>query len=193
MKLVPVLKSTLFVLLFSTANVVAEEVSYRALQIGSSAELPEEILKYWQETPDDCAQGFNPDQDLVADFGATAIVGREGSKLFILPCGSPAAYNATQILLSANFSYSQIQLLAIPSIGEEGIYAETLGYGLQWDEETSRITSYYKGRGLGDCGSAGTYKWPGDYYSSVVLVEQFAKDECDGENTDWPQVWPPAR
>ena len=54
-----------------------------------------------------------------------------------------------------------------------------------WDAETQQISSYAKGRGSGDCGSAETYIWDGDMFR---LVDAFAMEECRG-STEWMRLW----
>lgn len=54
-----------------------------------------------------------------------------------------------------------------------------------WDTETQQISSYAKGRGIGDCGRAETYVWDGDMFR---LVEAFAMDECRG-SIEWMRLW----
>jgi hypothetical protein len=54
-----------------------------------------------------------------------------------------------------------------------------------WDGEKQQLSSYNKGRGLGDCGRAETYVWDGAMFR---LVEAYAMDECRG-STEWMAVW----
>lgn len=54
-----------------------------------------------------------------------------------------------------------------------------------WDADSQRISSYAKGRGLGDCGSAETYVWDGAMFR---LVDAYAMDECRG-STEWMRLW----
>lgn len=54
-----------------------------------------------------------------------------------------------------------------------------------WDAESQRISSYAKGRGIGDCGSAETYVWDGAMFR---LVDAFAMEECRG-STEWMRLW----
>jgi Protein of unknown function (DUF1176) len=54
-----------------------------------------------------------------------------------------------------------------------------------WDAESQQISSYAKGRGIGDCGRAETYVWDGDIFR---LVEAYAMDKCRG-STEWMRLW----
>lgn len=54
-----------------------------------------------------------------------------------------------------------------------------------WDAATQTISSYTKGRGLGDCGSSETYVWDGQ---SFRLTAASFMGECRG-STDWIPTW----
>ncbi len=54
-----------------------------------------------------------------------------------------------------------------------------------WDGKRRRLTTYSKGRGLGDCGSSTEHVWDG---SRFRLVEQRVMGACRG-SVDWIPVW----
>ena len=54
-----------------------------------------------------------------------------------------------------------------------------------WDAATQTLSSYSKGRGLGDCGSSESYVWDG---ASFRLTEATFMGECRG-STDWIPTW----
>lgn len=54
-----------------------------------------------------------------------------------------------------------------------------------WDAATRRLSSYAKGRGLGDCGVVQRYAWDG---AGFRLVEQREMGECRG-STDYITTW----
>jgi hypothetical protein len=60
-----------------------------------------------------------------------------------------------------------------------------------FDAATRTMRMGHKGRGVGDCGVAGQWKWTG---RDFVLTRFFSKPDCDGEPFDddrkW-QVYPP--
>ena len=170
--------------------VVADEPKFTSTQLKASSELPDVVLNVWQNTPDRCSEGYDPDQDFVADLFGTVVEGRDNNKIYILPCGAPAAYNSSEIVIAVNSDNSEARIFAIPSISEQGISADIIGPGLQWDVETSVLTSFYKGRGLGDCGGNSALFWDGEYYTSLILLEQYSKLECDGKYDEWPKIWP---
>jgi hypothetical protein len=62
---------------------------------------------------------------------------------------------------------------------------------MSWDEKTSQLSAYAKGRGLGDCGTSSAWEWDDNgSYGNFVLVEERWKDDCDGVYDDWPLIWP---
>ncbi len=54
-----------------------------------------------------------------------------------------------------------------------------------WDPKARRLSSFEKGRGLGDCGTTETYAWDGGRFR---LVEQDEMDECRG-SVDFIRTW----
>lgn len=74
-------------------------------------------------------------------------------------------------------------------------YSDDLGWsGTEYlvnpsfDAATSTLTSFNLGRGLGDCGTRGTWQW---HEYGFRLIEFRAKSDCDaeGEPGDFPVVW----
>src|SRR5262245_584075 len=59
------------------------------------------------------------------------------------------------------------------------------------DEEKKMMSAGHKGRGVGDCGTAGEWKWTG---RDFMLMRFWSKPDCDGQPFDddrrW-QVYPP--
>lgn len=99
--------------------------------------------------------------------------------LVLLPCGA-GAYN-----------YSSVPLLATGKAGRRTFvlarFDEQPGWmgddktpmlvNAGWNPGTSALSSYAKGRGLGDCGHAATYVWDGAMFR---IVETSAMGECRG-------------
>lgn len=108
--------------------------------------------------------------------------------LVIVPCVT-AAYNFSFAIYVVN------DTAKAASHQIWGVFSEPNGWfgsdilsNVDFDEDTKELSMVHKGRGIGDCGNAGTWTWT----SSQVfkLKEFFSKDECDGKDTDWPQVFP---
>ncbi len=72
--------------------------------------------------------------------------------------------------------------------GATGFSAESkipLLVNANWDAATQTISSYAKGRGLGDCGSSESYVWDGAVFR---LTGATAMGECRG-SIDWIPIW----
>ena len=57
--------------------------------------------------------------------------------------------------------------------------------GAYWDEGTRRLASFFKGRGLGDCGAGQEWAWDGEMFR---LIHAEAMGECRG-STDYITIW----
>lgn len=109
-----------------------------------------------------------------------------GKTLVMLPCGS-GAYNFSSVALIATGIAGKRQFVAArfdfqPAWGE-GKFPTLVNHG--WDAARSMLSSYAKGRGLGDCGSAESYVWNG---SSFRLAEASSMEECRGA-LEWITTW----
>lgn len=109
-----------------------------------------------------------------------------GRILVMLPCGS-GAYNFASAALIATGTAGKRQFVAAsfdfqPAWGEGG-FPTLVNHG--WEPAKSMLTSYAKGRGLGDCGSAESYVWDG---SRFRLAQASSMGECRGA-TEWITTW----
>ena len=109
-----------------------------------------------------------------------------GKTLIMLPCGS-GAYNFSSVALIATGVAGKRQFVAArfdfqPAWGE-GKFPTLVNHG--WDADGSMLSSYAKGRGLGDCGSAESYVWNGN---SFRLAEATSMGECRGA-LEWIRTW----
>lgn len=109
-----------------------------------------------------------------------------GRTLVMLPCGS-GAYNFASAALIATGSAGKRQFAPArfdfqPAWGE-GDFPTLVNHG--WDATRSTLSSYAKGRGLGDCGSAESYVWDG---SGFRLVQASSMSECRGA-LEWITTW----
>lgn len=96
--------------------------------------------------------------------------------LHMLPCWS-AAYNFGWLVYVQNQYETRQQYFAFPSqAGGWMASADLTNAG--YDAQTLTLSSFAKGRGLGDCGTSGIWQWDG---YTFALLEFSAKYECDGE------------
>lgn len=96
--------------------------------------------------------------------------------LHMLPCWS-AAYNFGWLAYVQDGEEVRQQYFAYPP-EEGGWAAEASLANVSYDEQTQTLSSFHKGRGLGDCGTQGLWKW--NRYS-FSLIEFNAKYQCDNE------------
>lgn len=109
-----------------------------------------------------------------------------GRTLVMLPCGS-GAYNFANAALIATGATGNRQFVAAnfdfqPEWGEGG-FPTLVNHG--WEPAKAMLTSYAKGRGLGDCGSSESYIWDG---SRFRLAEASSMGECRGA-MQWITTW----
>jgi hypothetical protein len=112
--------------------------------------------------------------------------------LVTISCGS-GAYNFSSAPYIAEYveneqsatgwTFTAAKFDRQPSWGGEG--TDPLLVNASWDERDQTLSSYGKGRGLGDCGSAENYIWDGEMFR---LMDASAMPECRGAY-DWITTW----
>lgn len=179
---------------FIASNALAKDNMIIAEELLSESELPRAVKKAWSGTIDMCTEF---DGDLIKSFGGTEIaIGqldeyRKTVRFYLLPCGSPAAYNTSQIGIFYHPEEKIAQVASYPQISEKGPTTVDVILNASWEAESGQLTALYKGRGLGDCGTSLIWEWnKTSFESAFVLVEQRSKDNCDGVYDEWPKVWP---
>ena len=129
------------------------------------------------------------------DFSAADARGRFWSArldpwttLYGVGCTS-GAYNQLDRLYLVNAgNFRQIQPLTFAEPdGADGWETTDLLTNVDVNEVSGTLTAFNKGRGLGDCGSIGTWRWTGGKFS---LREYRAEGECNGRTPDkWPVLF----
>lgn len=107
--------------------------------------------------------------------------------LALVPCGS-GAYNFTSVpVLVTRGSVSRRMKLAEFDFapGFTDVDGTPLLVNAEWDPMSGTLSSFAKGRGLGDCGNAESYVWDGRKFR---LVSRTAMEECRGV-IEWIPVW----
>lgn len=168
----------------------AKDAVSNARELNSNSQLPEKVVQEWFAPGSDCNAGFEEIDDVVAEYGAVEIDVDENARIYILPCGGPGAYNFPQTLVIHDASNDLVRTLGLPIMGEKGPTIMYTPYNAGWDPTQSKLSAFFKARGLGDCGSIQTWNWRGGYYSNFQLVEARFKDECDGSTENWTVTWP---
>lgn len=118
----------------------------------------------------------------------TSTLAPTSNKLIVLGCEMYAYNTMERAYILTN--YGEIIPVAVAEVDEDGNFSATtrlMGGG--FDPETQELGTFYKGRGIADCGSSARYKY-NSKNDSFTLVEQRLKVECDEQDTDWPVVFP---
>lgn len=109
--------------------------------------------------------------------------------LVLLNCGAGAYNFSTGVYIGqADKSGKWAFAPAAFDYGASGFSPEAkipLLVNSDWDAATQTISSYAKGRGLGDCGSSESWVWDG---TSFRLTSATVMGECRG-SLDWIPVW----
>lgn len=162
----------------------------RVVDLNDSAALPKEVAELWKGGPDSCGETID-NEDLLKQYGGFRVDMENNSALYVLPCGYPGAYNYPYVSYGHDRSEKRARRLLYPTIGSIGPTVMEHAYNVDWDDGTSRLHAFAKGRGIGDCGLINIWQFNGDgSYGNYELVEERRKDNCDGENTEFPLVWP---
>jgi hypothetical protein len=143
-------------------------------------------LVAFSESSPCAAERFESTQDTAYSLGN----GANGAQaLVLLNCGAGACNFSSGIYIGtrnpkdswtfepAKFDYGAT------GFGGESKFPILVNAG--WDAETQTITSFSKGRGLGDCGSSESYLWDGNMFR---LIAASFMGECRG-STDWIPTW----
>jgi hypothetical protein len=107
--------------------------------------------------------------------------------LLLLACGS-GAYNVSHVPFVLRRGRGGVQATLAAFDVKPGWWAEEgkpMLINAGWDRESGLLTSFAKGRGLGDCGTTASYAWDGRAFR---LVEQSEMSECRG-SVDYITTW----
>ena len=154
--------------------------------------VPAGLRRYYEGEGAPCADFDGAVPDLLGGFETDL---GDGMALVGLRCGAAGAYNAPfAFWLQHSEGYSQ---LALPTMADDGPAASVLAWNAAWDPDIRELNSFFKGRGIGDCGTV--HRWSlaeTGLGHGFVLAEMRVKDECDGVFDEtmesWDQLWPPA-
>lgn len=163
----------------------------RARTLRAETDIPAEVLAAWGARPHECR---DEERDLIADLGAFAIElnAEDKSTLYVIPCGGPGAYNAPYMAFAHEpGEFGFVRTLAFPTMGDQGPTVVNSVYNPYWDELSGHLLSFFRGRGIGDCGTQSTWEYTdASAWGNFQLVEERIKDDCDGQDTEFPLVWP---
>ena len=131
------------------------------------------------------------DPQAVTENSAFSLGKRDGSNkvLVLVGCGS-GAYNMTMAPYVGtssdgkkwSFEPARFDYPDKPGADMSNV---TLLSNADWDAANQQLSSFYKGRGLGDCGNTARYVWDGTLFR---LVEASGMDQCNGARS-WLTLW----
>jgi hypothetical protein len=159
-----------------------------AYDIASLADLPDAIRP---DFADDGACSFYGDDSMARGiFGLDR--GYAGT-LIAAPCGPGGAYNQPFMLYWGDGE--TMHRMSFPVMDTAGPSLMQMAYNLDYSAVEDSLTSFFRGRGIGDCG--GYYVWQigeDGMGATLTLLEQREKGDCDGDYAggpqEWPAVWP---
>lgn len=156
----------------------------------SIAELPDAVRAHFEEG------GACADTDpLMFDGNSMSHKLDENTTIYVTPCGMSGAYNVPfQAFVD---SFGMVTTLAFPVMLDGAPSATAQAYNLGYDYEDKRFSSFFKGRGIGDCGTFSEWKLSeGAMAPQLVLVEEAFRDcpsEISENETIDPAEWPKTR
>jgi hypothetical protein len=129
-------------------------------------------------------------EDLPNGRGIAAEALDEEHRIYILPCQA-GAYNFTSKIYVEAFGEFEPQYFADYS-GDLGWTGTSQLVNVEYDADTKQLSTFAKGRGMGDCGTIGSWVWQGYGFK---LLEFRSRDNCDwngeGEVPEFPLIYPP--
>ncbi|MCF6322541.1 MAG: DUF1176 domain-containing protein, partial [Rhizobiaceae bacterium] len=178
--------------LYAKGDKRAQEVTTRVVELKTQDDLPGPVGQLWGNKFYGCSVD---EVDIVAKYGGIRIDLVDKGRLFLLPCNFPGAYNVPYVAIAYSKTDDGARALAFPVIGNRGPTNMINAYNVEWDDKRSQLSAFFKGRGIGDCGSKQVWQWGYDnnesYNSEFELLEERRKDDCDGKTGEFPLLWPP--
>lgn len=156
-----------------------------AKEILSLEDMPEIIRKDFTDSGGACSD-LEPEtikqfQGFDVTVGSTELIG--------VPCATGGAYNQPYALYTVG---EIVERISFPYMEDGKPTVMTTAMNIDFDPVARTITSFFRGRGIGDCGEY--FKWRiNERVGSLTLLEMRNKGECDeGSNdpTTFPLVWP---
>lgn len=126
--------------------------------------------------------------DAVMGSGVTGFQMSEESAIWQIPC-ERFAYQASAVyaLVYLPDPAAQHEFLTIPALKGRTRDQKDVLFNPVWDVKARTVTSFTKGRGLGDCGTYEKFRVTAEGH--FRLLEYRAKDACDGNATP-PEQFP---
>ncbi len=108
----------------------------------------------------------------------------DGKTLYLVNCWRAAYQNGRIALVTENAGAAR--LLTFKSWNGKRFISLESPTEPEFDPASKTLSSYHKGRGLGDCGSLAEWRWNG---SEFKLTKYFYKEKCDGRDFSGGRRW----
>jgi hypothetical protein len=147
-------------------------------------DMPEIVRKDFTDSGGACS---DLEPETVRQFeGFNVTVGE--IELLGVPCATGGAYNQPYALYVVN---EAVERISFPSMQNGRPTTMSTAMNVDFDPVAKTMTSFFRGRGIGDCGQF--FKWLiNDSTNSLELLEMRSKGECDeggNDPTQFPLVW----
>jgi hypothetical protein len=161
------------------AAAVLAVVCLARIALAEETPLPASVMADGAKTAD-CTEEMNADSVVgTSDLGG-------GQALVEVRCWIAAYQSGSIFFLVRKGAADGARLLRFQVADKQG-FATTISLSdADFDEKTRIMRSFYKGRGAGDCGAIGEWKWTG---SDFKLVRYLSKPDCDGKPFDDDDEW----
>ncbi|RIY02072.1 DUF1176 domain-containing protein [Aureimonas flava] len=155
--------------------------------VATADDLPAPVRALWQGAGG-CAE--RDEDGTYGNLGFSVPFGAD-TRLFVLACGMPGAYNYPSRLYSYTAGENLADAVPLATMTADGPTADLTVWNVDFSGD--HLWSLMKGRGLGDCGRTATWRIDAQA-GALVLVEAREKQDCDGEGDpeSWPLLWPKA-
>jgi len=155
-----------------------------AKDIMTLEDMPEIVRKDFTDSGGACS---DLEPETIKQFeGFDVTVGR--TELLGIPCATGGAYNQPYALYVVG---EVVERISFPIMQDRSPTAMSTAMNINFDPITKTMTSFFRGRGIGDCGQF--FKWQvNEKESNLTLLEMRSKGECDeggNDPTQFPLVW----
>jgi hypothetical protein len=134
--------------------------------------------------------GNNCEAD-IADIAPTQTISLgDGASLYIVPCFA-GAYNITSYAYTrTTFEGLKPVIILVYNESSNSIAGSYELTNVDFNPTTFELTTFAKGRGLGDCGQSTVSVIDMNMgYADIVTKQIASKHACDGELDNWPVIF----
>jgi hypothetical protein len=150
-----------------------------AAAAAQSASLPRKAIEDTLRDTPECSVPIEEASEAPQSFDLGA-----GQKLFIVKCWA-AAYQFGYMALVMDQA-GDVRQMTFQDWDGKRYRPMTYLAGADFDPASKTMNSFFKGRGLGDCGSLGSWQWTGSVFK---LKAYYYKAECDGKSFARERRW----